>query len=283
MSQTGDFSSDTLYNGACTYLGENRNVSSSVATRPEQTVNYVSCHDNYTLYDQLNYCRDGGNDADVDHEDVMRSAVATSAFVLMSQGIAFIQGGEEIFRQKLMKSDDPYWDKIEAGDYYTCPSGNRLIRNSYAYGDAVNSFKWERKASYETYFQQYAAACQERATLLKEGYLGVSYDLIQGTYGSGTKVSRLWDDMWDASATPHRSVIAAQTEFSKASGSTLKDFYVILGGRMSGASQSLGIGSGNCEVLYDSTGNLSTGSTLTIDNNAMDVAYYQCLVLRRLS
>lgn len=291
MSQgANDLNPDTLYNAATVYLGENRHMTQNevpVNSYPDQTVNYVSCHDNYTLYDQLNYCYYAGNGASTDENPGVKEAtLATTAFVLMSQGIAFIHGGEEILRQKLMYEGDPYWDAIEENDYVTVDDNVRLIRNSYAYGDAVNSYKWDRKAEFKDYFDKYAEACQTRARLLDEGILGVDYDTIQGSYtsdwGTELKYTRCWDDMVSPlTSGGYREVLAVQTEFSKMP-SGGNDVYVVLGGRMNGETRSLGMGQGQLEVLYSTTA--EAGSTISVGaSNTIDVSEYQMMIVRRIS
>lgn len=291
MSQgQSDLSDDTMYNAACAYLGEDRNsTSAGLKTPPGQTVNYVSCHDNYTLYDSMKWCANQGVGASKDSDTAMKASLACSSYILMSQGIAFFQGGEELFRSKLLKEGDAFFDTIAADDYCSLDDGVKMVRNSYKYGDALNSFKWDRKVTYKAYFDKFAEAFQTRNTLVKEGYLGVSYEAIQGSYsanGTSYKYSRLWDDMVKTTSEGHRAILAAQTEFSKMSGSTLKDFYSILGGRMTGDSDLLGIGNGTLEVLYDSTGTYAAGATVSdtnLANNAIRIGKYQCLILKRLA
>lgn len=298
MTQNEDLSEETIYNAAVVYIGEERDItnnSNSLPTRPDQVINYVSCHDNYTLYDQLNYCYNGGKGASTDsNPGVMDALIATQSYVLLSQGMAFIHGGEEIFRQKLMYSDNYYWDTIADNDYATLPDkdseGNeiRLIRNSYAYGDEVNSYKWDRKLTYIDEFERYAEACNLRKELVKQGALGVDYDVIQGSYqrdGQTFKYSRLWDDIIlrkeDGTL---RSILAAQTEWTQIpDGAYSNDIYVFLGGRMDNGVDSLediGIGNGQFEVLYDSLGIF--GKTMNITNNKLGIHGYQMVMLKRV-
>lgn len=291
MSQgASDLSDDTMYDAACVYLGENRAITTknpvTLASSPEQTVNYASCHDNYTLYDQLNYCSALGAGADGDaNPGVQDAALATNAFILMSQGLAFFQGGEEIFRQKIMQPGDADWDKLEEADYVLLPSGNRLVRNSYSCGDAVNSFKWGRKAEFSDYFAKFAEAFKTRQSLIDQGILGVSYDLIQGTFASNNqtlKYSRLWDDLTTLDASNlHRPILAAQTQWSKKSASG-KDIYVFLGGRMSGDGAAIGCGAGELKVLY---GTRRAASSLfeVSSANALDIGSYEMMIVERES
>jgi len=84
-------------------------------TQPVQSVNYVECHDNLTLYDKLV--------ASTHLTDANRTKVfqLTSSVVILSQGMPFIQAGQEFQRSK---------------------QGND---NSYNASDAVNSLKWNQR------------------------------------------------------------------------------------------------------------------------------------------
>lgn len=86
---------------------------------PSQTINYESCHDNYTLWDKL-----ATSNPDDSVEDRVKMNNLASAIVFTSQGIPFIHAGEEILRSK------PLGD----GTYSS---------NSYSLSDQVNSLKWD--------------------------------------------------------------------------------------------------------------------------------------------
>ena len=88
------------------------------AQEPTQSVNYVSCHDNNTLFDRILLA---APNASRKHHVRMNNLAA--AFNLTAQGIPFFQAGEEMLRTK--------------------PDGHGgLEHNSYASSDAVNSIKW---------------------------------------------------------------------------------------------------------------------------------------------
>ncbi len=86
------------------------------APQPSQCINYVSCHDNNTLWDRLRLSNPG--DPTWIRERMQRLALAT---VLTSQGIPFLHAGTEMLRSK---------DGEE---------------NSYQSSDAVNAIRWEDK------------------------------------------------------------------------------------------------------------------------------------------
>lgn len=92
---------------------------------PTQTVNYASCHDNNTLIDRLTISR-----ADASREDLVRMNNLAAAIYMTSQGVPFMQAGEEMLRSKV-KSDGSF------------------DSNSYHSGDGVNALDWSMLASEE--------------------------------------------------------------------------------------------------------------------------------------
>ena len=85
---------------------------------PTQTVNYASCHDNYTLVDKLSITR---NDASA--EEMIRMNLLTATIYMTAQGIPFIHAGEEFLRSKLDET-------------------GKRIENSYNSSDFVNKIRW---------------------------------------------------------------------------------------------------------------------------------------------
>ena len=89
---------------------------------PTQTVNYASCHDNYTLWDKISVSR-----SDASEKDRIRMNNLAAAIYMTAEGIPLIHAGEEILRTK--PSLDP---ENEHG----------VEHNSYNLPDSVNSIKW---------------------------------------------------------------------------------------------------------------------------------------------
>jgi len=107
-----------------------RGVAGSIddfAASPQESINYMTSHDNFTLWDKISLSNPEDTEADRIKMDELAQAV-----ILTSQGIAFLHGGEEILRTK--GSND----------------------NSYNAGDAVNQFDWSRKAHYWKVWRYYA-------------------------------------------------------------------------------------------------------------------------------
>ena len=94
--------------------------STRLFNKPQQSVNYVECHDNYTLWDKLQGCY-----SESDSAVQKKYHRLATGIVLLSQGIPFLHSGQEFFRTK-------------QGD-----------GNSYRSPDSVNQLDWERKSKYK--------------------------------------------------------------------------------------------------------------------------------------
>jgi pullulanase len=115
-----------------------KNVHSFTAN-PDETINYVSCHDNFTLWDHLAL-----NNASTSEADRIKMDELAQTVVFTSQGIPYMQGGEEFLRTKLVNGD--------AG----------TAGNSYNGGDAVNQLDWALKSKNQAVFNYYAALIKLR-------------------------------------------------------------------------------------------------------------------------
>jgi len=73
--------------------GITKNLSMEIAD-PDKTVNYVTCHDNYTLYDRF---KAAGIEDEV---TVKKMAMLANSVVFTSQGTTFMLAGEEFLRTK---------------------------------------------------------------------------------------------------------------------------------------------------------------------------------------
>lgn len=110
------------------------------AYSPIQSVNYVSCHDNYSLFDKLQItCPEATLD-----ELVSMNKLA-AAVVITSQGIPLFQAGEEILRTK--EKEDGTFD-----------------HNSYASPSSLNSIKYDdlNKAEYKSTYDFYKGLIEFR-------------------------------------------------------------------------------------------------------------------------
>jgi pullulanase len=100
---------------------------------PFQSVNYVECHDNHTMWDKLLACR-----PDADDSLRMKYHRLATGIVLLSQGIPFLHSGQEFFRTK--KGDG----------------------NSYRSLDEINQLDWERKIIYKDHVKYIKGLIQVR-------------------------------------------------------------------------------------------------------------------------
>ena len=78
------------------------------------TINYIECHDNYTIWDKLNVC------CDEDKNTKRAMQRLGTAITLLSQGIPLLHAGQEFCETKF-------------GDH-----------NSYKSADKANSIDWDR-------------------------------------------------------------------------------------------------------------------------------------------
>lgn len=97
------------------------------ANQPWQAINYVSCHDNHTLYDKLDVSKPKASENEIKQMHKLANAI-----VLTSQGIPFLHAGSEMMRTKF-------------GEH-----------NSYKSVDSINQIDWNLKvknADVVTYYQ----------------------------------------------------------------------------------------------------------------------------------
>ena len=122
-----------------------------VGLHSEQTVNYASCHDNWTVFDQLyQTVADGAVDTDNEAKTraykIVRETLMVHSLIFSSNSPAFIQGGEELLRTKELD-----FDPNDHPEYNVKPTdcaqmyGRWVCHNSYNTPLSVNSFKWGNK------------------------------------------------------------------------------------------------------------------------------------------
>jgi len=98
------------------------------AAEPYQTINYVSCHDDHTLFDRLKHIN-----PEASEEEIIKMDKLSQAIVLTSQGVAFLHSGAEMLRTK------------------------QGVGNSYNLPDSINEIDWSRKLKYKAVFDFYKA------------------------------------------------------------------------------------------------------------------------------
>ena len=90
------------------------------AKEPFQCINYVSCHDNHTLWDRINH-----SNPDFSEADRIKMHQLANTIVLTSQGIPFLHAGVEMLRSK------------------------NGVENSFESPDSINQIDWSRKKQYK--------------------------------------------------------------------------------------------------------------------------------------
>ena len=95
---------------------------------PMQHVSYITCHDNYCLRDRIEV-----STKDVNEDTRLRMNKLAQTAVLVSQGMSFIYGGEELYRTK------------------------QGIDNSYQSPDSINIIPWENLEKYADLHDYYQA------------------------------------------------------------------------------------------------------------------------------
>ena len=83
---------------------------------PLQTINYVSCHDNHTLYDKLKV-----SNKEASEKEILKMHMLANTIVMTSQGIPFLHAGVEMGRTK------------------------HGVENSYESPDSINHIDWSLK------------------------------------------------------------------------------------------------------------------------------------------
>lgn len=118
------------------------------AFEPTQAVNYCEAHDNNTLWDKLQISGKGH----YSESDLVKMDKLAAAIVILSQGMPFIQLGQDFLRTKpriLNEGEEPNDVNIFSQDSYNAP-------------DFTNAIKWGRKREYKGVFNYYKALIRLR-------------------------------------------------------------------------------------------------------------------------
>ena len=113
------FGNDHYYEAACEVLSGSigfKKKENGLFNEPYQSVNYVECHDNHTMWDKLLSCH-----RDIDEAGRKKYHRLATSLVILSQGIPFLHSGQEFFRTK------------------------RGEGNSYRSPDSINQLDWDKR------------------------------------------------------------------------------------------------------------------------------------------
>jgi len=134
----GALSKETLVKRGVAGSIEYDDIIKSFAKDPEETINYVECHDNHTLWDK-NYLAAQADAKTNWTVDMLKDAQKLAgAIILTSQGVPFLHAGQDFARTK-------------NGD-----------GNSYNAPISVNGLDYERKAEFIDVFNYYKGLIQLR-------------------------------------------------------------------------------------------------------------------------
>jgi pullulanase/glycogen debranching enzyme len=114
-----------------------------------ESINYVTAHDNLNLWDKIAFSLGAEDLANAPYsllengkplmeQDAVRASVLANGIIFTSQGIPFFQAGDEMLRTKF---GDP---------------------NSYASPDEINRIRWENAGKYREVVQYYAGLIRLR-------------------------------------------------------------------------------------------------------------------------
>jgi len=123
------------------------------APNPNQTINYVTAHDNNTLFDKVMLSTE-----DLTWEQQQDMQKQANAIILTSQGIPFLHGGVEMMRSKPCTI-------IGGNAQGECDSTLSFDHNSYRSPDATNQIDWSVKANNMDVFNYYKGLIELRKSI----------------------------------------------------------------------------------------------------------------------
>ncbi len=170
---------------------------------PEQTINYVSCHDNWTLRDQLYNTLKGSEAASA--EDLLHASLQAHAMLFASNSASLMLGGEELLRTKELTAEDlANKDYSITADSWTSLHGHNISHNSYNAPLSVNSFKWGNKVKIDVdgtsikdedyhYNDAWKNIVKSHKTFLKKRGTNDGYSAFMSSTSAGNGVmNRYW-------------------------------------------------------------------------------------------
>lgn len=123
------------------------------ALTPNQTINYVTAHDNNTLFDKIMLSTD-----ELEWEQIQDMQKQANAIILTSNGIPFLHGGVDIMRSKPCTV-------IEGVNQGECDASSSYDHNSYRSPDSTNQIDWSLKADNIEIFNYYKGLIELRKSI----------------------------------------------------------------------------------------------------------------------
>ena len=123
-----------------------KGITHATTNDPNKTVNYATCHDNYTLHDR-------GIAAGIYDEEKLEGANSiANSIVMLSQGVSFMLAGEEMLRTKIVYDNDgnPVVDTS-----VTDRTVYQVSENSYSSPYKTNEINYSWKVNHFNLFETY--------------------------------------------------------------------------------------------------------------------------------
>lgn len=151
-------------------------------TESLKTVNYVSCHDNYTVNDRIlayeNAMANEENFVPTTVEERAKMNFFSQSLAVLSQGTAFMLAGEEMLRSKYELTPDTLTVK-ERLDY----AHNSYNTTDKIDGGVVNALDYGRKIAHPELFDNYQAIIR-----LKQDLTGLQQDIHKTAQDDNSKL-----------------------------------------------------------------------------------------------
>lgn len=125
----------------CAWSGQGADENEISAIAPSQIINYVSAHDDWTLWDKLVTSVKDGEDFGRKYSDLLQMNKMAAGIIMTSLGTPFFQAGEEFARTK------------------------NGCDNSYNSSPELNQLDWKRAMEYESLIDYYKYMIKLRKSL----------------------------------------------------------------------------------------------------------------------
>lgn len=137
-----------------------KGITHGVTNDPNKTVNYATCHDNYTLHDR-------GIAASIYDETKLEGAnIVANSIVMLSQGTSFMLAGEEMLRTKIVYDNDGnpvVNEEVKEQQVY------KVSENSYSSPYKTNELNYSWKVNHLDLFETYKKLIQLKQTVADLG------------------------------------------------------------------------------------------------------------------
>jgi pullulanase len=113
------------------------------AKSPAETMNFLTIHDGFTLWDKINLSFDGTK------EQRLALVKMAMAMLLTGQGKVIFHGGVEMARTKPLAENDPNPDRAHTSKLVNPENGvSHFHENTYASPDTTNAINWDREQDF---------------------------------------------------------------------------------------------------------------------------------------